>query len=102
MSKNNNINKTPDDSMAAESSRKNNESNVFLTNELSEAQIDELVQNLYVLTRDQDIGVYTRCMECIQNWLNANLDFEVLNKKDAFFQGFYVGGRFIQKLYKKE
>ena len=102
MSKNNNINKTPDDSMAAESSRKNNESNVFLTNELSEAQIDELVQNLYVLTRDQDIGVYTRCMECIKNWLNANLDFEVLNKKDAFFQGFYVGGRFIQKLYKKE
>ena len=84
------------------SSRKNTESNVFLTNELSEAQIDELVQNLYVLTLDQDIGGYTRFMEHIQNWLDANLDLEILNKKDAFLRGFYVGGRYIQKLYKKE
>ena len=101
MDKNGNMNKVPKDSMG-EPSGKSTESNVFTTNRIKEAQIDELVQNLYVLTRDQDIGVYTRCMECIQNWLNTNLDFEVLNKKDAFFQGFYVGGRFIQKLYKKE
>lgn len=101
MEKYGNRSSMPEDSMG-ESSGKNTESNVFLSNELSEAQIDELVQNLYVLTRDQEIGVYTRVMEYILNWLDTNLDLERLNKKDAFLRGFYVGGRYVQKRIEKE
>ena len=73
-----------------------------LSNRIKETQIDELVQNLAMILREQDTGVYSRFMEHIQNWLDMNLNFDSLDKKDAFFQGFYVGGRFVQKLYNKE
>lgn len=101
MDKNENKNKVPDDSMS-ESSDKSTESNVFTTNRIKEAQINELVENLYVLTRDQDIGVVAQCVNYIQQWVDANINFDALDKKESFLEGFYVGGRYVQKLYMKE
>lgn len=101
MDKNGNMNKVPKDSMG-EPSGKSTESNVFTTNRIKEAQIDELVQNLYVLTRDQEIGFVAKCVNYIHQWVDANINFDALDKKESFFEGFYVGGRYVQKRIEKE
>lgn len=101
MEKYGNRSSVPEDSMG-ESSGKSTESNVFTTNRIKEAQIDELVENLYYLTRDHEIGFVAKCVNYIHQWVDANINFDALDKKESFFEGFYVGGRYIQKLYKKE
>ena len=101
MDENGNINNVPDDSMA-ESSGESTDYRGVLSNRIKEAQIDELVQNLYVLTRDQDIGFVAKCVNYIHQWVDANINFDALDKKESFFEGFYVGGRYVQKRYEKE
>ena len=101
METNGNMNKAPEDSNS-ESSGDLNDISAFSVQGITEEQIDELVRNLCVIMSDTSVDSIVRLIAYVRRWGSENIDYEEYDKEGVFFEGFRVGGEFVQKLYSKQ
>ena len=98
MEKYGNKDNVPEDSMGEPSGESTDYRGLSLHG-VSEKQISELVRNLCEIMSDTSVDSISRLLAYVRRWVSKNVDLEAYDKEGAFFEGFYVGGRFIKELY---